>query len=111
VHNYTPQSQNFFALRSPEKILELNRWLKSYVAAHADCAYLDYFSAMVDDKGYIKKDLADDGLHPNATGYKLMAPLAQAAIEKALGTQWTALVWKAVLPHTAYNGLKDVVRR
>ena len=110
VHNYTPQSQNFFALRSPEKILELNRWLKSYVAAHADCAYLDYFSAMVDDKGYIKKDLADDGLHPNATGYKLMAPLAQAAIEKALGTQWTALVWKAVLPHTAYNGLKDVVR-
>jgi lysophospholipase L1-like esterase len=89
VHNYTPQSQNFFALRSPEKILELNRWLKSYVAAHADSAYLDYFSAMVDDKGYMKKNLADDGLHPNAAGFKLMAPLAEAAIEKALGTQWT----------------------
>jgi lysophospholipase L1-like esterase len=111
VHNYTPQAQMFFALRSPEKILQLNRWLKSYAAAHADCAYLDYFSAMVDDKGYMKKDLADDGLHPNATGFKLMAPLAQAAIEKVLGTQWTALDWKALPPHTAYNGLKDSVRR
>ena len=111
VHNYTPQAQMSFAQRSPEKILQLNRWLKSYAAAHADCAYLDYFSAMVDDKGYMKKVLTDDGLHPNATGYKLMAPLAQAAIEKVLGTQWTALDWKALLPHTAYNELKDVVRR
>jgi len=103
VHNYTPQAQMFFAQRSPEKILQLNRWLKSYTAAHADCAYLDYFSAMVDDKGYMKKDLTDDGLHPNATGYKLMAPLAQAAIEKVLGTQWTAgtaLDWKALLYRT-----------
>ncbi len=84
VHNYTPQSQNLFAERPPEKILELNRWLKNYVTAHPDCIYLDYFSAMVDDKGLLKRDLADDGLHPNAAGYKIMAPLAEAAIEKAL---------------------------
>src|ERR1700691_2409908 len=51
VHNYTPRSQNMFAHRSPEKILELNRWLKGYVAAHPDCLYLDYSTAMVDDKG------------------------------------------------------------
>jgi lysophospholipase L1-like esterase len=87
VHNYTPQSQNMFAVRSPEKILELNRWLKNYVAAHADCIYLDYFSAMVDDKGLLKRDLADDGLHPNAAGYKIMAPRAEAAIEKALAAK------------------------
>ncbi len=86
VHNYTPQSQNLFAGRPPEKILELNRWLKNYVAAHTDCLYLDYFGAMVDDKGLLKRDLAGDGLHPNAAGYKIMAPLADAAIEKALGT-------------------------
>ena len=86
VHNYTPQSQSFFAGRPPEKILELNRWLKSYVAAHSECVYLDYFSALVDDKGLLKRELADDGLHPNAAGYKIMAPLAEAAIDKALGT-------------------------
>jgi lysophospholipase L1-like esterase len=83
VHNYTPSSQDFFAQRSPEKILKLNRWLKDYSAANG-VVYLDYFGAVVDDKGLLKRDLADDGLHPNVEGYKLMAPLAQAAIEKAL---------------------------
>jgi lysophospholipase L1-like esterase len=83
VHNYTPQSQELFADRSPAKILELNRWLKNYCVAQ-DCVYLDYFSAMVDEKGLLKKDLAEDGLHPNATGYKIMAPLAEAAIARAL---------------------------
>jgi lysophospholipase L1-like esterase len=85
VHNYTPRSQSLFAGRPPEKILELNRWLKNYVTAHPDCLYLDYFTAMVDDKGLLKRDLADDGLHPNVAGYKIMTPLAEAAIEKALG--------------------------
>ncbi|MGA9980333.1 MAG: SGNH/GDSL hydrolase family protein [Candidatus Sulfotelmatobacter sp.] len=85
VHNYTDRSKDFFAQRSPEKILALNKWLKDYVAAHADCLYLDYFTALVDDKGLLKKDLADDGLHPNPAGFKIMAPLAEAAIEKALG--------------------------
>ena len=84
VHNYTPKSQNMYAQRSPEKILALNRWLKDYVATHPSCLYLDYFSAMVDDKGLLKRDLADDGLHPNAAGYKIMAPLAEAAIAQAL---------------------------
>jgi lysophospholipase L1-like esterase len=85
VHNYTPRAQDLFAQRSPEKILQLNRWLKNYCAlASSGCSYLDYFSAMADDKGYMKKDLADDGLHPNAAGFKIMAPLAGAAIEKAL---------------------------
>jgi lysophospholipase L1-like esterase len=85
VHNYTERSKDFFAQRSAEKILALNVWLKNYCAdpAHA-CAYLDYFSAVVDDKGLLKKELADDGLHPNAAGYKIMAPMAEAAIEKTL---------------------------
>ena len=83
VHNYTPKSQDFFAQRSPEKILALNRWLKDYCAAHG-LVYLDYFAAMVDDKGLLKRDLAEDGLHPNAAGFKIMAPLAEGAIGKAL---------------------------
>jgi len=88
VHNYTEKSKDFFAQRSPEKILELNRWLQNYCSSSTsgrkNCYYLDYFSALVDDKGLMKKDLADDGLHPNAAGFKVMAPLAEAAIEKVL---------------------------
>jgi lysophospholipase L1-like esterase len=83
VNNYTPRAQDFFAQRSPEKILELNRWLKAYCAANG-YVYLDYFSAMVDDKGMMKRELAEDGLHPNAAGFKVMAPLAEAAIDKSL---------------------------
>ena len=83
VHNYTPKSQDFYAQRPTEKILALNRWLKDYSAANGQ-VYLDYFSPMADEKGLLKRDLAEDGLHPNPAGYKIMAPLAEAAIAKAL---------------------------
>ena len=86
IHNYTPKSQDFFAQRSPEKILALNHWLQEYCAA-SGVVYLDYFSPMVDEKGLLKRELADDGLHPNVTGYKIMAPLAEAAIGKALASK------------------------
>jgi len=69
--------------RSPEQILKLNEWLKGYCKASGHI-YLDYFSKMVDDKGMLKAELANDGLHPNAEGYKTMAPLAESAIQQAL---------------------------
>jgi lysophospholipase L1-like esterase len=69
--------------RPPEKILELNGWIKRY-AADKGYVYLDFFSAMVDPQGLLKKDLSDDGLHPNAQGYTVMAPLAEGAIQSAL---------------------------
>jgi lysophospholipase L1-like esterase len=84
VHNYTPESQEFFEQRHPHEILELNSWLEDYCAANG-YVYVDYFERMVDDKGLLKRDLAEDGLHPNKTGYAIMAPLAEAAIQKASG--------------------------
>ncbi len=83
VHNYTLRAKDVLIFRQPAKILELNKWLKSYCTANG-LVYLDYFSAMVDDKGLLKRDLADDGLHPNDAGYKVMVPLAEAAIKTAL---------------------------
>lgn len=69
--------------RPPEEITALNRWLKEYCAANK-FIFLDYFSHMVDEKGMLRADLADDGLHPNEAGYKIMAPLAEAAIRRAV---------------------------
>ncbi len=69
--------------RSPEQILKLNEWLKNYCRANGHI-YLDYHSKMVDEKGMLKAHLANDGLHPNAEGYKVMAPLATAAIQRAM---------------------------
>jgi lysophospholipase L1-like esterase len=86
VNNYTARSQDFFATRSPSKIVELNRWLKQYCADN-HLVYLDYFSVMVDKDGLLRRDLAEDGLHPNAAGYAIMAPLAELAIQKALASR------------------------
>jgi lysophospholipase L1-like esterase len=83
VHNYSPESQELFSQRSPERILALNRWLKDDCSANG-LTYLDYFSPTVDDKGLLKRDLAQDGLHPNKAGYAIMGPLAEKAIENAL---------------------------
>ena len=86
VSNYTPRSQDFFAQRPMTRILALNDWLKNYCATN-NLIYLNYFPAMSDDKGLLRKDLADDGLHPNKAGFAIMAPMAEKAIERALETK------------------------
>lgn len=82
IHDYNAQRPQS-ARRPPEKILKLNEWLKNYCAQNGH-TYLDYFSKTVDGKGMLKAEIADDGLHPNKAGYQLMAPLAEAAIQRAL---------------------------
>jgi lysophospholipase L1-like esterase len=69
--------------RPPERILALNKFIKNY-CHEKGLVYLDYFSATVDDKGFLKAEIANDGLHPNAEGYKIMQKLAAEAIAKAL---------------------------
>jgi len=69
--------------RPPSQIVQLNEWIKTY-AASTGAIYADYFSAVVDANGMLKEAYSDDGLHPNAKGYALMAPVAAAAIEKAV---------------------------
>ena len=81
VSDYTERKQT--ERRPPADILKLNAWLKEYGGqVHATVA--DYYSVTVDDKGMLKEGYSGDGLHPNAKGYELMAPVAEAAIDKAL---------------------------
>jgi lysophospholipase L1-like esterase len=69
--------------RPSAKIVALNSWMKDYCARNG-LVYLDYYSAMVDQRNMLKKDLTYDGLHPNNAGYEVMEPLASRAIETAL---------------------------
>lgn len=69
--------------RPPADILKLNAWIKEH-AARAHAIYADYFSVLVDAQGFLKPGISQDGLHPNPDGYKLMAPVATAAIAQAL---------------------------
>ena len=77
------QQRNQTTRRPPDQIRALNEWMKKY-AAENKLTYLDYYSAMIDDKGFLKDELSNDGLHPNAEGYQVMNPLAEKAIAAAL---------------------------
>jgi acyl-CoA thioesterase-1 len=64
---------------------------------------VDYYTAVVDKAGFLQADLADDGLHPNAKGYRLMAPIALEAIDS---------VFKADLkPAKKKGGLRDWLQK
>jgi lysophospholipase L1-like esterase len=63
------------------KIAALNRWLASY-AAEQGLTYIDYYTPMANAAGGMKPGLSLVGVHPNAAGYAIMEPLAEAAIEK-----------------------------
>jgi lysophospholipase L1-like esterase len=61
------------------KIQDLNAWLRSY-CAQEKLTYLDYWTAMADKDGGMKAGISLDGVHPNAAGYAIMEPLAEAAL-------------------------------
>jgi hypothetical protein len=48
---------------------------------------MDYYSVMVDSAGRLQSDLSDDGLHPNAKGYRVMSPVALEGIGRAMSGQ------------------------
>lgn len=70
-------------LRPLARINAVNGWIKRYAADNGH-VHLDYFSAMVDGAGMLREEFSADDLHPNAKGYAVMAPLAEAAIRLAL---------------------------
>lgn len=69
--------------RPPAKIVAMNEWLKNYCEKKG-YTYLDYYSAMIDDKGFVKDGITFDGMHPNKQRYAIMNPLVEAANQKAL---------------------------
>ena len=69
--------------RPMARIKAINAWMQTYAAANGH-VYLDYFTPMLDPTGMMKSELTADDLHPNAAGYAIMAPLAEAAIQRAL---------------------------
>jgi lysophospholipase L1-like esterase len=68
------------------KIKVVNAWLEAYCKEHG-YTYLDYYSALVDERGGMKPGTSGDGVHPTAAGYAIMGPLAQRAIDHVLAKQ------------------------
>jgi lysophospholipase L1-like esterase len=72
--------------RKPAKINAVNEWMKKY-ASENGLTYLDYYSGTADEKGFLRDEMSNDGLHPNANGYAAMGPLAEQAIAEAFKRQ------------------------
>ncbi len=70
-------------LNRQKKIIALNQMLKNYAKLKGHI-YLDYHSALKDERNGMKAEYAKDGVHPNEAGYKVMMPLCSEAIKKAL---------------------------
>ncbi|BDU72518.1 GDSL-type esterase/lipase family protein [Mesoterricola silvestris] len=83
VHNDTPASRDYFVTRPLDRIRALDDWIRSHCERNRlDLA--DLHAATLDGRGQLKRTLADDGLHPNAAGFAVVAPLVEAALRKAL---------------------------
>jgi len=68
-------------LKPAEKVRKLNAILQSY-SYENKLAYVDYYSAMVNDSNGLKKELGEDGIHPNKNGYLIMEPILEKAIKE-----------------------------
>ena len=79
VHDY-PWKRG---LEPAPKIVAVNRWMRQYAATHG-AIFLDFHSAMADDRQGMRAELAGDGVHPNAAGYAIMASLLEPALRDAL---------------------------
>lgn len=70
-------------LEPAPKIVALNRWIRDYAVSHG-AVYLDFHTAMADERQGLRGELSADGVHPHEAGYRVMAPLAERAIAQAL---------------------------
>ncbi|WP_267348581.1 GDSL-type esterase/lipase family protein [Sphingomonas sp. GM_Shp_2] len=84
VNDYTPAARDVVKERKPATIVALNRWLRAFCARRG-YAYADYHTALVDRAGLMARPYTRDGVHPLDNAYARMAPIAEAAIEQALG--------------------------
>ena len=72
VHFYARVGQYLSKVIPARLIVEQNKWMKSFCEEH-HYQYIDVYSAMLDERGMLKRDLSEDGVHPNAAGYAVMA--------------------------------------
>jgi lysophospholipase L1-like esterase len=70
-------------LEPAEKITGLNRLIERY-CEESKIVFVDYHTPMADDRKGLKYEYGEDGVHPNRNGYKVMEPLVEEGIRKAL---------------------------
>lgn len=83
VNRYDQSRKVTDETRDAVHLEKLNVWLTAFCARRG-YALIDYAPALSGPDGQLREAYSRDGLHPNAAGYALMAPIAQKAIDAAL---------------------------
>lgn len=65
------------------KVIRLNEMIRGY-AEEKDIPYVDYHSAMKDQRNGLPEKYSGDGVHPTLEGYKIMERLVQETIRKVV---------------------------
>lgn len=84
VNNYSPATQDQLKERRPADLRALNIWLRAFCRRRG-YIYANYYAALVDANGLLARELSNDGVHPLPVGYARMSPIAEHAIDMALG--------------------------
>lgn len=63
------------------KIVELNKMIKAY-ADRNKLTYVDYHSALKDERNGLPEKYSNDGVHPTLEGYKIMEKIISPALKK-----------------------------
>ena len=100
-------------LQPAEKVVRLNNMIKLYCQEN-NIVYVDYYSNMVDERKGLDRKYTDDGVHPTLAGYKIMEPLTDDAIDRALNinkpvSQTKTVVHKKTVSHKKSNSHKKPV--
>ena len=86
INNYTDNARSALRDRRPEILYRVNIWLKTWCAQNR-YGFIDYGPVLRDDKGLLRADYTDDGIHPNDAAYTVMTPVAEAVIDSVLAAK------------------------
>ena len=70
-------------MQPADKVIQLNKWIKEYADKNG-LTYVDYHSAMKDERNGLPANLSKDGVHPTLEGYKIMEKIVLEAIHKTV---------------------------
>lgn len=89
VHFYARGDEFLSKLIPPALVTEHNKWLKSFCELN-HYQYIDVYSAMLDDRGMLRRELSEDGIHPNSKGYKVMADVFSSQFQQPVPAGYTS---------------------
>ncbi len=81
VNDYIPGKDEMLATHPVDRIQELNRWIEKLCAENG-YEYVDFYTAVADSAGKLRREYTHDGMHCNPAGYAAWKPLVTNILKK-----------------------------